>query len=248
MHFIDNVYNQAKIKKWLKKMKIKNYTINPDLTVDVKGDVNISHSHLDFIPIQFGVVSESFYCYNNRLKTLKGTPHEVGEDFYCHNNVLLNLEDGPKKVGRTYHFSDNQVVSLKGMPNEITDLIAGNNDITSLEYLPKTIKRHCNVNDNPIEKIGSATCHTENMNLTNNKLAQLTYLDIINIKAQTLVVSNDLISSFMVSIKPSIIEQSPLTTTLDFNQLKEILYLDYEKTYLEKNVEINAKTVKKLKI
>ena len=48
------------IKNWLKEMKIKNHVINEDLTVDVKGNVDISSQYLKEIPIRFGIVNGFF--------------------------------------------------------------------------------------------------------------------------------------------------------------------------------------------
>ena len=49
----------------LEKYKIANYTINDDLTVDVDGDVRLSHLRLTKLPFKFGSVTGNFYCSNN---------------------------------------------------------------------------------------------------------------------------------------------------------------------------------------
>lgn len=51
---------REKVESWLEEMKIVNYTINKDLTVDVAGDVDIFYTRLKSLPIRFGVVSGRF--------------------------------------------------------------------------------------------------------------------------------------------------------------------------------------------
>ena len=49
--------NRTEIEKWLKKYKIKNYTIHSNLVVDVKGDVDLAAWNIEELPFQFGTVS-----------------------------------------------------------------------------------------------------------------------------------------------------------------------------------------------
>ena len=112
-----NEYNQ--VKEWLDEMKIRNYIINDDLTVDVNDDVDIRGCVLSEIPIQFGRVMGSFYCQNNFLKTLKGSPTYVDGAFNCSNNNLTTLEGCPKYIRRVFNFRENEITSLKGAPNEV---------------------------------------------------------------------------------------------------------------------------------
>ncbi len=104
-----NVGEEAKTRAWLDKMGIKNYTINKDGTVDVEGDVDIFYKNLTGeIPIQFNKVGGSFYCYNNKLISLKGAPEKVGGDFSCTYNNLTSLKGAPKEVGRDFDCSNNK--------------------------------------------------------------------------------------------------------------------------------------------
>jgi hypothetical protein len=81
------------------KYKIKNYTINPDGTIDVDGDVDLWGKSLTELPLVFNKVSGSFRCSNNRLTSLKGSPKWVGRYFDCGNNRLASLEFSPDYVG-----------------------------------------------------------------------------------------------------------------------------------------------------
>ena len=131
------VYNSIsdRIDSICKKYGIVNYTINKDGTVDVSGDVNLSHEELMELPLKFGKVTGNFYCNHNNLKSLDGSPSEVGNGFSCNDNLLTTLEGGPSSVGRFYNCSYNQLYTLEGSPN----------------YVPQNIGFYCS--ENPISNI-----------------------------------------------------------------------------------------------
>ncbi|MFW6130696.1 MAG: hypothetical protein ACOC56_05865 [Atribacterota bacterium] len=88
------------IKVLLERLKITNYIINDDLTVDVNGSVDLSYRGLIRIPFQFNKVNGHFYCENNKLTSLKGAPKEVHGNFWCYNNKLTSLKYLPKIHGK----------------------------------------------------------------------------------------------------------------------------------------------------
>ena len=91
------------------KFGIENYTINPDGSIDVQGNVDLSDMGLTKLPLRFGNVSGDFYCGNNQLISLEGAPQVVGRNFYCNDNQLTSLEGAPQKVGRNFTCSQNPV-------------------------------------------------------------------------------------------------------------------------------------------
>ena len=109
------------IVKWLDSYNIKNYTINDDLTIDVKGDVNLEKQSLSCLPsfIKFNKVSGYFYCSNNHLISLEGCPRTVGGSFLCNINQLTSLEGCPRTVGTDFSCSRNQLTSLEGCPKTV---------------------------------------------------------------------------------------------------------------------------------
>jgi hypothetical protein len=117
------------------------YTINPDGSYDVEGDVNLSYGNRTEIPLKFNNVSGDFTCSHNRLTSLKGCPRKVGGAFECHNNrELVNLEWGPEEVSGNFYCMKNKLTSLKGCPQYIgEDFICYDNDLTSLEGGPKEV-------------------------------------------------------------------------------------------------------------
>ena len=82
-----------------KRYGITNYTINPDGSIDVNGNVNLSYVDLTEFPLIFNKVSGYFSCVGSNLTSLKGGPKWVGRGFYCDENSLTNLEFSPDYVG-----------------------------------------------------------------------------------------------------------------------------------------------------
>ena len=94
------------------KYVITNYTINSDGSIDVDGNVDLAGSGLTKLPLKFGNVTGNFYCNNNKLTTLEGSPKEVGGGFYCQFNQLTSLKGGPIKVGGGFDCRNNKLPKL----------------------------------------------------------------------------------------------------------------------------------------
>ncbi|NCZ70574.1 MAG: hypothetical protein EBY80_10490 [Actinobacteria bacterium] len=84
------------------------WKVNPDTgLIDVQGNFNCDNKNLDdFKGLRFGKVSGGFYCSDNNLKTLDGSPREVGGSFWCERNPLISLEAAPLKVGYYFWFNN----------------------------------------------------------------------------------------------------------------------------------------------
>ena len=78
---------------------IINYTINSDGSIDVNGWVDLSEKGLTELPLSFNKVYGNFFCGDNKLTTLKGSPRWVDGSFYCSSNRLPSLEFCPDYVG-----------------------------------------------------------------------------------------------------------------------------------------------------
>ena len=76
--------------KLCKKYKIKNYSINPDFSIDVEGNVNLSYLSLKSLPLRFSRVEGYFDCRYNLLTTLEGSPREV-KYLHCSNNPVMEI-------------------------------------------------------------------------------------------------------------------------------------------------------------
>ena len=83
------------------------WSVNNEGLVDIKGSFWCEGQELkDFLGIRFGKVSISFFCYNNQLRTLEGSPREVGEDFWCYGNPLISLEGAPEMIKGEFGFKN----------------------------------------------------------------------------------------------------------------------------------------------
>jgi hypothetical protein len=137
-----------------KEYKIKKYTINPDGSIDVNGDVNLSNKGLTKLPLKFGKVTGYFDCAYNKLTTLDGCPIYVGGNFSCNYNKLITTEGCPIYVGGDFSCRHNQLISLEGCPKEIGGGFDCNeNELISLEGCPIEVVDDFTCFDNPIEDI-----------------------------------------------------------------------------------------------
>jgi hypothetical protein len=61
-----------------RKYGINNYIINEDGSIDVNDDVYLDYKELIKLPLKFRNVTGHFYCQNNQLTSLEGSPKSVG--------------------------------------------------------------------------------------------------------------------------------------------------------------------------
>ena len=112
--------NKNQVNSICRKLKLKDYQINDDLTVDVNHvghfgeSVKISKIHIvdGRLPIKFNKVKGGFEANWCGLTSLEGGPKYVGGNFWCNNNKLTSLEFGPKSVGGRFVCSDNELISF----------------------------------------------------------------------------------------------------------------------------------------
>ena len=83
--------SEEEIHKICDKLKIDNYTINPDGSIDVEGEVVIL-IFINELPIKFNKVNGDFYCSYNNLSDLKNFPNEVGGKTFLYGNPLKSLD------------------------------------------------------------------------------------------------------------------------------------------------------------
>ena len=107
-------------RKFLDKNTHGRWSVNSEGLVDVDGSFWCQGQELeDFLGIRFGKVRLGFFCNGNQLRTLEGSPREVGIDFSCFDNQLRTLEGSPRKVGEDFCCSANPLISLEGAPEVI---------------------------------------------------------------------------------------------------------------------------------
>jgi hypothetical protein len=115
--------------------QIENYSINPDGSIDVDGNVDLSSRNLSILPLKFRRVLGNFNVQNNQLTNLYGSPIAVGGNFNFFNNQLTNFINGPKWVGGDLYAYNNKLASLEGSPDEVV----GNYYISANEYLKNLV-------------------------------------------------------------------------------------------------------------
>ena len=158
------------------KIRISHFVINKeDGSLDVNGDVHMTDTNLQKIPLKFGKIYGDFYCHNNKLTTLKNSPYFVAGDFNCYGNNLTSLELGPTDVGGFYSCQENNLTSLKGSPR----IINGNfncflNKLTSLEDGPLKVNGSYYANNNELISLeGSPYFVTDSFYVSANPILNL---------------------------------------------------------------------------
>lgn len=88
------------ISNWMLTNGIKNFIVLDDLSVNVRGDVDLSRRGISELPpyIVFNEVWGSFDCSENSMTTLRGCPRLVTGNFYCYMNGLTSLDHAPAEV------------------------------------------------------------------------------------------------------------------------------------------------------
>ena len=176
--FKENPYVDENTKKFIEE---SNLVWNPKtMSYDCEGNVKVSKDIVTGgkLKIRFGNVGGNFYCNENHLTTLKGSPKEVcgifhcshnklttlegapqkvGGSFYCSSNNLTTLEGAPNEVGWSFSCSSNNLTTLKGAPNEVGgDFYCYDNNLTSLECAPKKVGGYFNCDSNNLTSLEGA--------------------------------------------------------------------------------------------
>jgi hypothetical protein len=111
--------NIETIKELCDKYMIIDYTINPDLSINVKGNVHLEKYGLTKIPLKFGQVNGHFYCSYNQLTDMVGAPHTIIGccDFFC--NKLTTTLGCPKIIHSDFDLGKNPDIELTELPEFI---------------------------------------------------------------------------------------------------------------------------------
>ena len=132
------------------KYGIINYTINPDGSIDVDGNVDLSFKDLTELPLTFNRITGNFSCSCNNLTSLKGSPRWVDCHFTCSNNPLTSLEFSPDYVGGyfnceynnlTHNYCDTEIGGRFYTSLEQDGMIFDYNKVTNYNEWRKLYKR-----------------------------------------------------------------------------------------------------------
>lgn len=170
---IDN-YQREYIEFNIEKFGIKNYIIDDDLNVNVKGDVDISGRGLIKIPIKFNIIDGDFNCSNNKLTNLVNSPMTVNGIFDCSNNNIYTLIGGPRFIDMAYDCSNNLLEDLDGYPDICVNVFdCSNNYIKTLIHLPKILNvKYFDVSNNKLKDL-RGPLKAKNFDCSNNNITTL---------------------------------------------------------------------------
>jgi hypothetical protein len=111
---------REQITQWLDKNGIVKYTIHPNGTVDVDGDVYLHKFTESALPVHFNNVFGDFVCYHSPIATLVGSPMYVQGDFSITGcPQLTSLVGGPRKVDGEVTYIQSNIQTLRGVPEFI---------------------------------------------------------------------------------------------------------------------------------
>ena len=95
-----------------KQYNIKNYTINPDGSIDVDGKVNLYLSGLTKLPLKFNKVNGYFNCSRNNLTSFKFAPKIIRGEFNCNCNNIKSFEYFPNFVKDNFFCINNPIYEV----------------------------------------------------------------------------------------------------------------------------------------
>ena len=112
--------------------------------ITVPGDLDLSKRELTALPDLSQVIVEgSFYCHENKLTSLKGSPKTVGANYECDRNMLTSLVGCPTIVKGNFHCQHNNLSSLTGGPKTVGgNYFCLGNPLTSYDGMPRVLKGH----------------------------------------------------------------------------------------------------------
>ena len=133
--------NESEINTICEKYNIKNYSINPDGSIDVMDNVNLNGLGLTELPLKFNNVYGYFNCVLNKLTTLKSSPIYVSGSFDWSSNELKNLIGIGKVNGNNIFCYANPLESFDGYNDDLDKLYCNNKEKIIRKNKLKLIKK-----------------------------------------------------------------------------------------------------------
>lgn len=145
-------YQKSEIESICKELKIHDFVIHPDGTVDSASNVYIRENY-DRIPLKFGIVGGNFAIIKSMLTSLEGCPRVVKGDVHiidCPNLTSLegfpeevygmNIDDANVSKKIAENVEKRKVNFLEGVPEKVKSFHLRSNYISSLEGMPRFVE------------------------------------------------------------------------------------------------------------
>ena len=191
LHYQELYTLKKRVKTQCDKLRIKNYTINSDGTVDVNGDLNIyliqenikkgeRHNILiNFNKINGDVDINIQWWKAGRAGQLRlpFTFNEVTGNFHANHNMLETLIGCPKKVGGCFDVRSNRLKTLEGSPETVGDYFsATSNSLDDLKGSPKYVGGNFDISDNNLKSLKGLSPRIDGtLDFNNNNITSFDY-------------------------------------------------------------------------
>jgi hypothetical protein len=195
LHYQELYLLKKRVKAKCDELRIKNYTINDDGTVDVNGDLNIyliqdriKKDEQNSILINFNKISGDVdislrwgnwtRMFRGRVGQLPFTFNEVTGNFHANHNMLETLIGCPKKVGGCFDVRSNRLRTLEGSPETVGgNFDVSDNDLKTLEGLSPRIDGTLDFNSNKITSFDYYTdCKLTRNGIEDNPIYLVLYI------------------------------------------------------------------------
>ena len=110
-------FDKYKIDKICREYNIKNYTINPDGSIDIDESITLRGKKLTKLPLKFNKINGSFNCNHNKLASLEGSPVEIDRYFDCSYNRLTSFEFSPNIIRGQFGCEHNNIKTFEYFPS-----------------------------------------------------------------------------------------------------------------------------------
>jgi hypothetical protein len=146
------------ITEWLDRNGIGNYTIHPNGSVDVDGDVYLHKFTESALPVHFNNVFGDFVCYHSPLASLAGSPKYVRGDFSITGcPQLTSLVGSPRKIDGEATYIQSNIQTIEGAPESIGEALRLHaTPVKSLHGIDKVVKhmKHFSCSDGATHILG----------------------------------------------------------------------------------------------
>ena len=120
--FFDNlgIGEEKQIRDWLESHKIRNYTLNNDLSIDVRGKVEIYEDLPEYI--QFNNIYGSFIVLFENVTSMKGFPKYVEKSFFISKTNIEILDNCPEEVNDFEIILNKKLKKIESLPKKINGI------------------------------------------------------------------------------------------------------------------------------